>query len=219
MYVSEVVKRKTSAGQTFGAAGAEQWFGGRKDWGNHTKMDTVWTHIETHTPHLESNYLYAPVSIITQKKYLILPVNDLTEQEAADLVAPVMDLQGTPTSATVNSVVSTGDEHDVTLASAIDLDDPDITYLRDLNSNFYEIDKDNSTSTVLKVYNAIAPVTGAGDLGRYAAVKYRARRIVWRNLRNMSSGRISEVLDRKKVSDYRQVDPDTIHQAVVEVKP
>lgn len=83
-------KEGTPKNLVFGTDGAEVWYGGRTRAGD-AQLDQVWTQIEQHSPFREVAHRTYPLSDYERREWLVLPVEDFTEDEGAALVAPEMD--------------------------------------------------------------------------------------------------------------------------------
>jgi len=90
--------------KVFGTLGAEYWYGGTKRITNDT-MDAVWDGIEARGQHDRADYDKFPFSDKTLSKYYAMPVEDFTDAERREYVAPVeSQLTGKITEARKNEV-------------------------------------------------------------------------------------------------------------------
>lgn len=117
-------RQKSSRHLIFGLPGSEFWYGGGSLF-NHTTLDNVWTAIESGSPEREANYTKWPATPRELRRHLFVAVNDMTEAEAVELIAPELDNRtGEVTRRRVNQVdyrtrleLSAGDIVDVLDAS------------------------------------------------------------------------------------------------------
>jgi hypothetical protein len=75
----------------FSAPGAEVWFGGKVDWSG---VDNVWDDIEADTDKRKADHTYFPLTDTELGNFLGLAVDDMSDEAAADLVAPEMEGEG-----------------------------------------------------------------------------------------------------------------------------
>lgn len=73
---------------TFGATGAEVWFGGNKDFSS-MSMDKVWGMIEADTQEREVNYLLWPLTEREKQVYLAIGVNDFSDMKLSEVLQPL----------------------------------------------------------------------------------------------------------------------------------
>jgi len=75
----------------FGSEGLEIWYGGNRDV-SMTKVDAVWTQIETDTAYLKADYGLWPLSDTEKKRDFAVSLVDFTDQDSSDMVDPQRDL-------------------------------------------------------------------------------------------------------------------------------
>lgn len=90
--VKEYVNRRKAAAKKpiFGAAGSEIWYGGRISAG-HTQLDRIWQEIESRTAKREQDHVNWPFTPRELQRFLAFDVDDFDNQEAGELVAPLVD--------------------------------------------------------------------------------------------------------------------------------
>ncbi len=71
----------------FGTAGAERWYGGRRDI-SQAKVDLVWTAIEAKSANLQSDATLWPAGIQDLKEHLALRVDDFDDATSNSIVVP-----------------------------------------------------------------------------------------------------------------------------------
>ena len=99
MHVPEFVDNRLEHDRhaIFGSPGSEVWYGGRTYYEN-DRMTLVWNDIETHSAFREVDHMLWPAGRQDLKEHLMLPVNDMTDAEAEELVIPELktDANGKP---------------------------------------------------------------------------------------------------------------------------
>ena len=88
--VPQYLSRRLESGKLplFGLEGAEVWYGGRKNV-SHDALDVIWATIEKQTPRREVEFARSPFG--DHRKYLVLAVNDFTDEEWGELESPMID--------------------------------------------------------------------------------------------------------------------------------
>jgi hypothetical protein len=77
--------------QIFGIPGSEYWYGGNTLLTD-TGLDKIWAQIEARTGKKKQDHLNFPFTPYEIKKYLVVSVEDLSNEDAGELTRPVLGL-------------------------------------------------------------------------------------------------------------------------------
>lgn len=91
LYIERRLALKPNQNLIFGNAGSEYWYGGN-DRKTDAIMDDIWDEIERVSSN-ERSFDF-PFTEKEKQKYLLVKVNDLTDAEAGEMVAPLLNLDG-----------------------------------------------------------------------------------------------------------------------------
>ena len=86
----QISEKKKIKGYLFGAIGSEYYYGGRSDL-SPACIGDIWNEIEERTSNLRADHALWPMSLKEKRFYYQISVDDMTNQECADLCEPDID--------------------------------------------------------------------------------------------------------------------------------
>lgn len=204
MYVHEFLAKATATKnhRVFGTPGREFWYGGREDF-SESNIDSVWQAIETDTPEREAFCAHAPFTPLECRKLLIRMPLATREQSKVAVEPDIRDGVefGTCDISQVQAVPGRPGVYRVRVVDIFTMQAKG-SVLRDASGARFRI-VSQLRRRLLAVYGDSEPSLGVASVIEQTLVRRRRRRVLWRDLGGITVERVSEVLDQRKVSDYR----------------